>query len=100
MFNISSRKMSLTALALGIALVTAGNAMAAAPSFSTHKATAQNHSPTRSAANKVRAPGGGLKEKICKTTVNPDGSKCTFCYYTTQPGSGTTNCIKAPTSNN
>ncbi len=37
-------------------------------------------------------------EKICTNTFS-NGQRCTFCYYTTQPGSGSTTCIawKAPT---
>ncbi|MFM1921092.1 MAG: hypothetical protein RLZZ303_2726 [Candidatus Hydrogenedentota bacterium] len=33
-------------------------------------------------------------KKVCTNTYNPDGTRCTFCYYTTQPGSGSTVCIK------
>lgn len=35
-----------------------------------------------------------MAKKVCTNTYNPDGTRCTFCYYTTQPGSGSTKCIK------
>lgn len=38
--------------------------------------------------------GTAYAKKVCTNTYNPDGSRCTFCYYTTQPGSGSTVCIK------
>jgi len=42
-------------------------------------------------------PGVAQAEKICENTYS-NGQRCTFCYYTTQPGSGSTHCIgwKAP----
>ena len=39
-------------------------------------------------------------KKICTNTYNPDGTRCTFCYYTTQPGSGSTVCIKIKAKGN
>lgn len=41
--------------------------------------------------------GAAHAKKICTNTYNPDGTRCTFCYYTTQPGSGSTVCIKIKT---
>lgn len=40
------------------------------------------------------ASGSAMAKKICTNTYHADGTRCTFCYYTTQPGSGSTNCIK------
>jgi hypothetical protein len=39
-------------------------------------------------------------KKVCSNTYNPDGTRCTFCYYTTQPGSGSTVCIKIKAKDN
>jgi hypothetical protein len=43
------------------------------------------------------APAQALAEKKCTNTYHPGGIRCTFCYYTTQPGSGSTVCIKLNT---
>ena len=43
------------------------------------------------------APTPAFAEKKCTTTYHPGGLRCTFCYYTTQPGSGSTVCIKPVT---
>jgi hypothetical protein len=43
------------------------------------------------------APAQAFAEKICTNTYHPGGLRCTFCYYTTQPGSGSTVCIKLDT---
>ncbi|MGH6805130.1 MAG: hypothetical protein ACREC3_17465 [Methyloceanibacter sp.] len=43
------------------------------------------------------APAQALAEKKCTNTYHPGGIRCTFCYYTTQPGSGSTVCIKLDT---
>lgn len=42
----------------------------------------------------VLASGSAMAKKVCTNTYHPDGTRCTFCYYTTQPGSGSTKCIK------
>jgi hypothetical protein len=47
-----------------------------------------------SAGSLLPGTGGSTEQKICTHTYNPDGTRCTFCYYTTQPGSGGTVCIK------
>lgn len=46
------------------------------------------------------ASSSAMAKKVCTNTYNPDGTRCTYCYYTTQPGSGSTKCIKikAPSS--
>ena len=46
------------------------------------------------AGNLSPGPGRTSEKKVCTHTYNPDGTRCTFCYYTTQPGSGSTVCIK------
>jgi hypothetical protein len=51
------------------------------------------------AAGSLGANGGTSEIKICKNTHHPGGIRCTFCYYTTQPGSGSTVCIKLNTGN-
>jgi len=43
------------------------------------------------------APTQAFAEKICTETFHPGGLRCTFCYYTTQEGSGSTVCIKLDT---
>jgi hypothetical protein len=43
------------------------------------------------------APAQALAEKKCTNTYHPGGIRCTFCYYTTQPDSGSTVCIKLNT---
>lgn len=52
---------------------------------------------TSMAAGSLGAQGGSTEKKICKNTYHPGGLRCTFCYYTTQPGSGNTVCIKLNT---
>lgn len=95
MFKLSSRKMASAALALGIAFAITGQAMASAPNLlSLQKPAVQNYSPAQFAANTLRAPGGSTRQKICETTYS-NGMRCTYCYYTTQPGSGSTTCIQA-----
>ena len=49
------------------------------------------------AAGSLGANGGTSEVKICKNTYHPGGIRCTFCYYTTQPDSGSTVCIKLNT---
>ena len=58
--------------------------------------------PLAVAAFATALAGPAFAKKICTNTYNPDGTRCTFCYYTTQPGSGSTKCIKikAPSSGN
>jgi hypothetical protein len=46
------------------------------------------------------APAQALAEKKCTNTYHPGGIRCTFCYYTTQPDSGSTVCIKLNTGRN
>jgi hypothetical protein len=43
------------------------------------------------------APAQAFAEKIRTNTYHPRGLRCTFCYYTTQEGSGSTVCIKLDT---
>lgn len=43
------------------------------------------------------APAQAFAEKKCTETFHPGGIRCTFCYYTTQPDSGSTVCIKLNT---
>lgn len=94
------RKMSSFALALGAAILVSGQAMATAPVFPPQKPGATNYSPVRLAANSLAAPGRVSKKKICTNTYHAGGIRCTFCYYTTQPGSGSTVCIKLNTNSN
>ncbi len=49
------------------------------------------------AASSYGSTGGSSKVKICTNTFHPGGIRCTFCYYTTQPGSSSTVCIKINT---
>ena len=99
MFKISSRKISSAALALGIAFAVTGQALASAPTLPLQKPAVQNYSPVQLAANTLRAPGGSTRQKICETTYS-NGMRCTYCYYTTQPGSGSTTCIQAKKPSN
>ncbi len=94
------RKMSSFALTLGAAILISGQAMATATAILPQKPAATNYSPVRLAANSLATPGHVSKVKVCTNTFHPGGIRCTFCYYTTQPGSGSTVCIKINTNNN
>lgn len=101
MFKLSSRTLTSAALALGIAFAATGSAMATAPNLlSLQKPAVQNYTPVQLTANSLRAPGGSSRQKICTNTYHAGGIRCTFCYYTTQPGSGSTVCIKIKTPTN
>jgi hypothetical protein len=81
-------------LAVAIGVMVSGNAIAA-PQWL--QSAAGDYSPIQLAANSFGNTGGSTKQKICTNTYQPDGTRCTFCYYTTQPGSGSTTCIKIKT---
>jgi hypothetical protein len=94
------RKMSSFTFAVAAAILISGQAMATAPAFPSQKPAATNYSPVQLAANSLAAPGRVSKKKICTNTYHAGGIRCTFCYYTTQPGSGSTVCIKIKTNTN
>jgi hypothetical protein len=93
------RKKSSFAFALGAAILMSGQAIATASDLVPQKPAATNDSPVRLAANSLAAAGGVSKKKICTNTYHAGGIRCTFCYCTTQPGSGSTVCIKLNTNN-
>jgi len=82
--------------ALAISVMISGSAMAADQAS---QSITRDDSLIRLAANSFGSTGGSTKKKICTNTYHAGGIRCTFCYYTTQPGSGSTNCIKIKTQN-
>ena len=89
-------KISSAIIALGFGIVMSGNAIAAPQGL---QSTIGDRGPIQLAANSFAGTGGPSKKKICTTTYHPGGLRCTFCYYTTQTGSGSTVCIKPRTTN-
>ncbi|MEE9586594.1 MAG: hypothetical protein V3V97_01030 [Hyphomicrobiaceae bacterium] len=78
-------------ITLAIALTMSGNALAA---YQGPQSDVVDRSQLRLAASSFVNPGGPAKKKICSNTYHAGGIRCTFCYYTTQPNSGSTVCIK------